>query len=93
MKVNVNKDGVKGTIEYLGKIKDFIVSIDDSAISEAIQRYLTTEREFRIPESQKIDDYRVDTAKPAENRTYFELSLNTLYAKTGVFVEWDTLVE
>ncbi|MBW8001748.1 MAG: hypothetical protein FVQ80_06960 [Planctomycetes bacterium] len=93
MKVNVSKDNIKGSVEYLEKIKDFIVSIDDSVISEAIQRYLTTEREFKIPESQKIDDYRIDSAKPAENRTYFELSLNTLYANTGVFVHWDTLVE
>lgn len=43
-----------------------------------ITEYLETEREFHIPESQQIDDYRVDKAMPTVNETYFRLALNSI---------------
>ena len=47
-------------------------------------------REFNIPESQKIDDFRVDKVFPKDSTTYFELTMCTLFANTGVHVDWKT---
>jgi thermostable 8-oxoguanine DNA glycosylase len=49
--------------------------------------------EFRIPESNRVDDFRIDRVRPTKNRTYMELALCTLFANTGFWVYWGTLRE
>lgn len=59
--------------------------IDGSeALQAKLKKYFNKKRKFNIPETDVIDDYRVDTAKPVENITYFELSLCTMYRMIGV---------
>jgi len=88
-KVKISHNGQTGTIEYIeGDLENFKVSFPDVKKSQEIIKYFTTEREFHIPESQRIDDYRVDKALPTDHITYFELALSTLYANTDVWVEW-----
>ena len=50
---------------------------------------MTTEREYKIPESNVIDDYRVERKVPTESEMHFELALCNLHANTGVWVRWD----
>jgi hypothetical protein len=52
--------------------------------------YLTTPRDFTIPESQRIDDFRIDRARPTENRTYMELALCEAFAEAGFWIMWET---
>lgn len=54
-----------------------------------IEKYLTSVQEFRIPESPRIDNYRIDRVKPTENEMYMSLALCTLFAELGVKVFWD----
>jgi hypothetical protein len=75
--VNYDEETKKLTIEYEGDFSE-------------LKKYLTTAREFRIPESQRIDDFRVDKVKPTESRVYLELALCTSYARVGFWIMWDT---
>lgn len=67
---------------------DFEVFHPDDDVFEMVIDYLLTQREFWIPESQRVDDYRIDEAFPTDNETYFSLALSELYANTGVWVDW-----
>ena len=70
-----------GTINYR-------VDTKEAGINSDVERFLDTKREFKIPESNDEDDYRIDVAKPTDELTYFELALSTLYASTGIKVGW-----
>jgi len=89
MRVEISKGKKRGYINYLEKDKTFEVSFANEATRKEIENYLTTKREFKIPESDRIDDFRVDNAIPTENLTYFELALCTLHADIGVWVHWE----
>lgn len=93
MVVNIEKDGQEGRVKYDETAKQVRVDFPDENDEKAALRHLTRKQEFRIPESQEIDDFRVDKAKPTDERTYMELALCTLFANTGLFVMWDTLKE
>lgn len=56
----------------------------DDQLKEKLKKYFLTERDYRIPESQDLDDYRIETAKPILKIDYFQLSLSTLYIETGI---------
>lgn len=93
MVVNIEKDGQIGSVNYGEEAKQVTVRFPDEDDEKAVIKHLTKVQDFRIPESQKIDDFRVDRAKPTDERTYMELALCTLFANTGLFVMWDTLKE
>lgn len=82
----------EGTLTYEeaepGGIVNYEVETESDKMASLLDWYLSKERGFKIPESNEEDDYRVDTAVPVEGLTYFQLALNTLYAETGIKVEW-----
>ena len=88
--VGIKHNGMKGTVSYDEQAKRSQVSFEDGDIRSAVEDYLATEREFNIPESEKIDDYRVDTALPTDSLMYFELAMCSLWSSTGVWVDWST---
>jgi hypothetical protein len=90
MKVDFEHEGHIGQINYDTKTKDLEVTFPDESKRKEIVNYLTTEMSFRIPESQKIDDYRIDKVKPVESLTYMELALCTMLAKISVRPLWNT---
>lgn len=90
MQVEIYQGDTRGTVKYDEKNKEIFVDFPDEEKRKEILKYLITERTFRIPESQKIDDYREDKARPVENITYLELSLSTLEVNTGIMVDWKT---
>lgn len=78
-----------GEISYDEDTKRIVISGDHPVLKKA-KKFMEKKRKFQIPVSQELDDYRIDTAFPNENITYFELTLCTLCAETGVFVNWKT---
>ena len=89
MHVGIKKDDLQGTITWTeNDEKNYVVDFPDKKTVKAINKYLHTEREYQIPESNEIDDYRIDKAKPIDGPTYFLLALNTLWANTDVWVIW-----
>ena len=83
-----DKGGKKiGEITYDEETK-IIEVIGDHPALKKVKRYMGRMREFMIPVSQEIDDYRIDKAKPGDNLSYFELALCTLWAEIGVWVDW-----
>lgn len=66
-------------------IQNIQINLPDNKRKE-IEKYLNTEREYRIPESNRIDDYRIDKNKPIDGLTYFQLAMSTLHTKTDVWV-------
>ncbi len=80
----------RGSVSYDDSKKKVTVVFPDKKIKQEIEKYLATKQDFRIPESQEIDDYRVDNAAPVDNQTYFELAMCTLYSKLGVWVDWNS---
>lgn len=88
MIVDIEKGGKTGTITLDEESMEFAVEFPDKRVTGQIERYLGKERKFRIPESQIIDDFRIDTVKPTKSPMYFDLALCTLYVNTGAFVKW-----
>ena len=89
MEVSIKKDKDRGKVVFSDN-KVLTVIFPDQKVAKQIEKYLNTEREFKIPESQRIDDYRVDKAKPVDELTYLELALCTIHNELGVLVEWET---
>ena len=88
-KVGIKGFGHKGTIEFDdSEPVNYTVTFPDDKIRQRIITYLNTPQEYRIPESQRIDDYRIDRVKPVAGPMYFDLALNTLHSKLGLWVEW-----
>jgi len=84
MVVKIKYDGKIGKIDY-EDTKPVKFTIDFPSLPLNIRRkiveYFNTKRDFIIPESQKIDDYRTERAKPADDIGYFEQSLSNLWKK------------
>jgi len=90
LSVEFAADGAAGTVRYFEDTKEVEVEHPTAKVSQDVAGYLTKQREFRIPESDDIDDFRVDKAKPTDSLMYMELALCTLYAEIGAWVDWDT---
>jgi len=94
LQVNITVGNKTGLVEYDDETKLVSVSFPDRTIKSSVVSYLTTPQDFWIPESNRIDDYRVDKNKvPTENLTYLKLALCTLNTNTGVWVDWKTKQE
>ena len=79
-----------GVVSYHEKLKLVDVQLKDELAKRQVEEHLSTPRIFRIPESQKIDDFREETVLPTESLMHWELSMCTLFVKTGVWVDWAT---
>ena len=88
MKVKISKGNTIGSITYDEKSKELSIDFPDSAVVNEIKDYLNTKRVYRIPESQRIDDYREELARPIDSEMHLDLALCTLDAQTGVSVDW-----
>lgn len=87
--VNKDGDGKSGTIEYNPETKKIAINLDcPSSLKKTIQEVLTSEREFWIPESTQIDDYRIDIAAPVSSSDFFRMAMSELYGATGIYVLW-----
>jgi hypothetical protein len=75
-------------VEYVEKSKEIIVHFPDAFVEDEVEEYLHTKRLFRIPESNRLDDFREDVAYPYDNQTYLELAMCELYSHTDVWVNW-----
>lgn len=90
-KFKLEHKGATGELQYAYKLDKpitFKVITKDERLKQRVETYFTTKRKFYIPESDVIDDYRVDEGIPTDNGTYFELALNELTSKTGVDISW-----
>jgi len=88
MKVKISQGKQKGFVKYDEKKKEISVDFPNDSLVLDIEEYLSTNRVFKIPESQEIDDFREEFASPLESKTHFELAMCTLYGETGVWVDW-----
>jgi len=88
MKVKISHGKQKGFVTYNKKEKEISIDFPDRSLVLDIEKYLYTSRIFRIPESQKIDDFREELASPLESEMHFELAMCTLFSETGVWVSW-----
>lgn len=89
MRVEIAKGGRRGAVAYDEAARRVRVDFDGPC-AEAKQR-LTAPRRFLVPESDRLDDCRLEEARPTDSRTHMELALCTLHAETGFWVDWDTL--
>ena len=61
MKVGIECNGMRESIEYKpGTPVTFKVDFPNAKINRRVVKYLNTPREYWIPESPQIDDYRVE---------------------------------
>jgi len=88
MKVKILYEDKEGFVKYNEEDQEVSIDFPDEEMADEIERFLTSHRAFRIPESDRIDDFRVDYAYPYEERTYFELAMCELFSETGVWVNW-----
>lgn len=78
-------NGEEGIIEYdTENVSDFKVIHPNNEVVEKVTAYLTSEREFKIPESDRIDDYRIDKARPIDHPVLFSLAMSSLKSYTGI---------
>jgi len=88
MKVNIIYKDLEGFVEYDEEEQRVDVDFPDVRAARKIEDYLNTKRAFKIPESDRIDDFRIDHAFPYEERTYFEIAMCELFSELGVWVDW-----
>ena len=81
-------EGEPGKILYDEEAKT--VSIEGLPEDKAVELevFFTMEHAFFIPQSDQIDDFKVEQRKPIENVLDFELALCSLCSNTGVWVDW-----
>ena len=72
---------------------DFEVFHPDDDIFEKVLDYLSTKQDYWIPESNRVDDYRIDEGLPTDSEMYFSLALSALMNHTGVWVEWGAYID
>lgn len=81
--------GKSGTISYTQVTKKVEIDLDiPAARKKKLMSFFTEPREYWIPESDKIDDYRVEPHPPIENTDCFRMAMSELYGATGVYVLW-----
>jgi len=88
IKFKHKSSGREGVIEYDEPNRKASIQYDGD--SSAIKSFLNTVREFRVPESKRIDDFRIDRQKPTRSLQYMEMALCELYAETGFWILWET---
>lgn len=88
VKIYLSGRGGKGTLEFQDDPRSypmgFSLKFNKRIVRKDIVDYLTTKRDFSIPESQRLDDYRVDNKRPIDHITYFWLALCELKARLDV---------
>lgn len=80
----------QGWVKYDEKEKEVSVFFPNLNMQRRVKKYLITKREFIIPESQQMDDFRIDNKKPTDGLTYFYLAMSTLMANIGPRVDWSS---
>ena len=88
--VQVRYEGQPGLVEYDNETQEVSVQLENAIKTREAHQFLTTRQTFRIPQSPEMDDYREETAVPTDSIMHMELALCTLFANTGIFVEWET---
>jgi len=85
--IGIKYNGIRGEIIYdENDPKNFRIEHSDPDVVEKVTEFLNEKRKYPIPESGRIDDYRIVEAMPTDNVTFFELALNVLAVSTGVFI-------
>jgi len=85
----IRKDGQDGTVEYRPRLKDITVDFPDKKVVATLEKYFSQRRDYKIPQSDQVDDYAVVQAFPYESEMYFDLALCTIFCKFGVYVIWE----
>jgi len=88
-KVALEYDGETGSLHWSNSMEIVLVDFPTASVKERVEKYISTSRTFKIPQSPKIDDYLDFSARPDESDLFMRLGLCTLYARTGVFVIWE----
>ena len=89
----IEHEGKRGRVEYNESTTEFRVEHPDPEIMKTVTGYLSSVREFRIPESNRINDYREEIRRPTESRMHMELALSGGFYQTGAKVLWETKEE
>lgn len=83
------RGGAQGSITFDPETQKVTVDLQlGQKRNKLVKEFFTTPREFRIPESDQIDDYRVEVKKPIDGEDYFNMAMTELYGATGVYVLW-----
>ena len=93
IEIQIIYNDLNGSITYDTGIQEIIVDFPDKEKQAEIEDFLAVKKIYRIPESNKIDDYREELAFPFESTMHFELALCELWSETDVFVNWKTRTE
>jgi hypothetical protein len=82
-------NGLEGVLDYDDSSPvQFSVEHPDPKAVELVRSHFLTPREFRVPESSQIDDYRIDFVEPTRDINYFTQALCELHAATDVDIVW-----
>jgi len=89
LKVPISKGSSEGFVLYNETDQAVDVSLTDPIEETLVENFFNQVRDFKIPESQRIDDYRIDKVKPIESEMYMRLALCVLHSETGFWVHWE----
>ena len=90
MKVAVTHLDRKGGVVYRPRLKEVEVSFPDESVVADIETFLTTRRVFRIPQSDRIDDFEEQLLLPTDNKQNMMLALSEMFGAIDVWVDWNT---
>jgi len=88
MKVRITKGKSAGFVLYDETTKEFVIESADLGLKQQATEYLNKKQTYRIPESQRLDDYREEIEYPNASIMHMELALCVLHTNTGIWVDW-----
>jgi len=68
--------------------RKFQVYFGDTNMEKVVKTFLRKKRTFRIPQSNKLDDFRKERALPTKSDGHFTAALTEMFGETGVYVDW-----
>lgn len=87
--VEIQFEHTHGVVVYDTEEKSVKVRFDHWKKAE-IENYLKSEREYRVPYSDRYDEDETIYATPIEKEIYFDLAMAELWGNTDVLVNWNT---
>ena len=88
MKVNIHHEGKSGWVQYDPLGKEVLVSHPNEEVRNTVHHYLSNERRFTMPASDKIGHKMMIDATPTDSKGHMDMALSEMYHATGVHVNW-----
>jgi hypothetical protein len=84
--MRIKKNGLVGKIKWDDSLTVLKIDFPDPAIIKRLLRFFNSPRTYKVPQSDRIDDYTEEEHRPMEDELWFRASLSDLYMELGIYL-------